>query len=377
MRYHVLKGTLKHISHIKIAVLILISIGIIGTGLLGVYHFKKGSSDGRLFIWKVTSEIINDFPLTGVGFDRFKSHYMNYQANYFAEHGEAKETLVADNTYYAFNEGLQFISENGLIGWILLILLFYFIFKVHIEKLHRYMHICLVTGLLATGVFAVFSYPMQILPIKLILTVLLALLVNLDSNKYTLFKKPKPYTSLIFKTCWVVLISIGLIKVFINTQSLDKGFKAWKNALLTYQYGDYKGAVEEYAEAYPILKKEGDFLMNYGKALSMNKQNSEAIQVLEEAKRYLNTTIIETTLGDAYKGTKEYNKAEITYKHAANMIPSRFYPMYLLAKLYNESGNKTKAFAMAKEILKKEIKIPSTAIKEIRAEMKKIVDTEK
>jgi hypothetical protein len=56
------------------------------------------------------------------------------------------------------------------------------------------------------------------------------------------------------------------------------------------------------------------------------------------------------------------------------MSPARFYPLYLLAKLYDESGQKEKAVALAKEVIKKEVKIESTAIKEIREEMRKIME---
>ena len=55
------------------------------------------------------------------------------------------------------------------------------------------------------------------------------------------------------------------------------------------------------------------------------------------------------------------------------MIPVRFYPLYLQAKLHEESGNKKKAVAMAKAILNKNIKVPSTAIREIKAEMEEII----
>ena len=55
------------------------------------------------------------------------------------------------------------------------------------------------------------------------------------------------------------------------------------------------------------------------------------------------------------------------------MSPARFYPLYLLAKLFDETGQQEKAVAMAKEVMKKEVKIESTAIKEIQEEMRKIV----
>jgi hypothetical protein len=56
------------------------------------------------------------------------------------------------------------------------------------------------------------------------------------------------------------------------------------------------------------------------------------------------------------------------------MVPSRFYPKYLLAKLYDETGQHEKAVTVAKELLSKEIKIESTAVKEIQEEMRKIIE---
>jgi hypothetical protein len=56
------------------------------------------------------------------------------------------------------------------------------------------------------------------------------------------------------------------------------------------------------------------------------------------------------------------------------MVPSRFYPKYLLAKLYDETSQHAKAVVTAKELLRKEIKIESTAVKEIQEEMRKVIE---
>ncbi len=376
-RYHFFKNTLKKITYIKRITVVLLVIAIISVGLFGAYHLKKGSADGRLFIWKVSTEIIKDNPVFGVGFDRFNAYYMNYQADYFAEHGETTEALVADNTYYAFNDWLQFTAENGLIGFLMLVIALFVLFKTEVNNKNNHFFLLIKGTILAIGIFALFSYPMQILPIKLILVILLALLAKLDKQKFSIIKidnNAKPYVLRVFKIAVCIVALIGLSKAIIYTQYLDKSFKTWKNAMSIYQYSDYEGAIKEYENAYSILKKNGDFLMNYGKALSMNKQNEEATQILEEAKKQLNTTIIETALGDSYKMLKQYKKAETAYQHAANMIPSRFYPNYLLAKLYEVSGQKEKAIAKANELITKEIKILSTAIKEIKIEMDKLLD---
>jgi len=376
-RYHYIKKGLKQITHTKKIALIVLIISILSVGLFGIYHFKKGSSDGRLFIWKVSSKIIKDNLVFGVGFDRFKAQYMNYQADYFAKHGETVEALVADNTYYAFNDWLQFVIENGLVGFLMLFIALFVLFKTEASNKNNHLFLLIKGTILAIGIFTLFSYPMQILPIKLILVILLAFLEKINKQKFSILKfdnTAKPYASRVFKITVCIVVLIGLSKAIIYTQYLDKSFKTWKNAMAIYQYGDYKGAINEYEKAYSILKKNGDFLMNYGKALSMNKQNKKAIQILNEAKQQLNTTIIETALGDSYKAVKQYKKAETAYQHAANMIPTRFYPNYLLAKLYEEIGQDDKAVLKAKELLNKDIKIQSTAIKEIKTKMKKLLN---
>ena len=56
------------------------------------------------------------------------------------------------------------------------------------------------------------------------------------------------------------------------------------------------------------------------------------------------------------------------------MNPSRFYPKYLLAKLYDETNQREKAIAVAKELLSKEVKVESTAVYEIQTEMNNILN---
>ena len=74
------------------------------------------------------------------------------------------------------------------------------------------------------------------------------------------------------------------------------------------------------------------------------------------------------------KATGEYMKAEEQYQLAAYTVPHKFYPLYLLAKLYEETGQNEKAVTIAREIMDKTVKIPSQAIEEIREEMQEILD---
>ena len=375
------KGFQKTTAKLHKIILMLLAIGILCVGLLGMYHYKKASSDGRAFIWKVTSEMIADNPIFGVGFDRFKAHYMNYQAHYFAVNGETYEALTADNTHYAFNEGLQFVSENGFLGLPLLLIVLLVLLQTITNESFKGEALLAKTGILTIGVFGCFSYPMQILPIKLVLVVLLVLLSNGATNSYNLkILTPSPSPGergtvgfIVNRVIIALLACMVMYQTFSYTQILKQGFTTWNNAMNYYQFGDYDAAVTAFETAYPIFKKEGDFLMNYGKTLSVAEELKKAILILEQAKKYQNNTIIATALGDSYKVSKQYGKAEASYMQAITMTPSRFYAPYLLAKLYDESGQKEKAVTVAQQILNKKIKVPSTAIEEIQQEMKQML----
>lgn len=373
-KYNVVKHFLKKTNRLKKGIILGLALAILAIGLTSIYYYKKDSANGRLFIWKITSKMIAEHPITGVGFDRFKTHYMNYQATYFKTHGENSYANLADNNQYAFNEFLQFFTENGIVGIFLLSYILYLLITPHVTKPNKEVYSIAMAICFAMGIFSCFSYPMQILPIKLVLIVVLSTIASL-SDKPSSFRYLNKRKN-IFKPV-ITIVLIGFVYLLgIKTVSIDRlnnGFKTWKQALITNSCGENEVSLILYAKAYPILNRNGDFLMNYGKILMIAKQNKKAIEILKEAQLYLNTTIIETALGDAYKDLAEYNKAETAYKKAYNMIPSRLYPLYLLAKLYKESADALKATTMANTVLNKEVKISSIAIKQIKTEMKKII----
>jgi hypothetical protein len=61
------------------------------------------------------------------------------------------------------------------------------------------------------------------------------------------------------------------------------------------------------------------------------------------------------------------------YLHASQIVPNRHYPLYLLMKLYQETRQIEKAKAMADTLLKKPVKVQSTAILEMQEEARKIL----
>lgn len=370
-----------------------------GCLLTSLYYLKKDSANGRLLIWDISLNMIKEKPIFGYGFDRFKANYMNYQASFFAKNPNADEAMVAGDTNYAFNEPLQLTVENGLVGLLIIIIILATVFssgkKVSpTERQHlvcrpdldistdkNYIVVIAKAGIISIIIFSLFSYPGQILPIKTSLVLYLATVANhpLQNNlyfqlsHYKLIPYTRHYVKLILIFAFLLLACAG--SILLHKQVL--AFKYWESANQYYKFGAYDACLQDFEKAYPLLKTNGDFLTNYGKALSEAEKPNNAIAILKQAEKSYPNTIVYTAIGNSYKALNLYTKAEQAYLYAWYMNPSRFYPKYLLVRLYNENGQKEKAVNVANELLHKRIKVESEAIREIKAEMNEIVKKDK
>ena len=98
-------------------------------------------------------------------------------------------------------------------------------------------------------------------------------------------------------------------------------------------------------------------------------------KVLKEAMEYSNDPMILNIIGKNYQAVGKYEKAEESLIRSTHRLPGRIYPYYLLAKLYAEPENQQpeKLKRMVEVVLTKEPKVQSTAVKEMRAEVKKLL----
>lgn len=126
--------------------------------LLSFYQLNKKSANGRLLIWKCTTEMIKDKPITGHGIGAFEAKYMDYQAAYFKAYPDSKFAMLADNVKHPFNEYLLVGVQFGIIGWIVLLVLLAFLIYCYLRNPSPEGYVALLT-LLSIGVFSFFSYP--------------------------------------------------------------------------------------------------------------------------------------------------------------------------------------------------------------------------
>ena len=162
--------------------------------------------------------------------------------------------------------------------------------------------------------------------------------------------------------------------LFIKSKvAIYKAFTDWKYANYFLATNSPQIAIETYEELYPALKREGMFLQQYGKALSLNGDHKKSVDILNQATAYGSDIYLYATLGDNYKALGQKEKAAAAYQKAIDMAPHKFFAPYLLATLHFETGDTARARQIAKKLLKKPVKVHSTAIDEIKQEMKNIL----
>lgn len=322
-----------------------------------LFVLKPDSARGRLFMWKITCRAIAEKPLTGYGIHNFAAAYGNAQETYFAAGDyEPWEERVAGSPEYAFNEYLQAAVELGIPLAVCLLVVVVLCLYRGVRK-GRY-GIC--GAILSLMIFSFSSYPLQ-LPVFIVTFggLLVACLSGADRWQ------------------WLGLaVSVGIIGGFRlkNDLQVERACREWMNARVLYNAGAYQSAEKEYGRLYPLLRDRASFLFEYGHGLHKQQQFSKSNRILKEALQRSCDPMILNVIGKNYQQMGDCLSAEDWFIRSTHRLPGRIYPYYLLAKLYAEPGFRQpdKFEKMKRMVLTKEPKVHSTAIRQMREEIKKI-----
>lgn len=335
-------------------VLIVSGLTLVAVGY-NLFQIKAASANGRLFMWKISSLAIAEKPLTGYGSGSFAAAYGRMQESYFAKGDySGTEELVAGSPEYAFNEYLQIAVEYGIP--VLVVLLSAIAFCLWKGIREKRIGIC--GGVISVLVFAFSSYPMQIPGFAVAFFFLLGACVVGCSRQAFLF--------------FLVIISVWGT-YYLKTNRYE-ACKEWNSAKMLYNIGAYQSAKEEYEKLYPDLKNRGAFLFEYGHCLHKLKEYDSSTKILEEAMEHTCDPMVLNIIGKNYQATGDYEKAEENLIRSTHRLPGRIYPYYLLAKLYAlpEFYSPEKLYYAVNVVLTKEPKVQSTAVREMREEVRKL-----
>ncbi len=343
---------------------------------VGLFYYKVDSSYGRLYIWKIACSVLNKHNVvSGIGFGYFNPVYMQAQENYFKNVPTSYYAEHADNVLCCFNDVLQALIELGLLGLIIIVILFFSVYKSTTTSSLQILSRTLKCSLLCILISSFFSYPHQIISIKVTVCICLALLSSLEAeNSITnIICKIKPYAKF-FLFC--VISGSGFLGI-IYTYKYGCALKSWKMA--NYYYSDYryKESLPFYDKAFQFFKYNGLFLNNFGKALSLAQKYEESNNVMMSAVMFNINTYSYTTIGHNYEKLNKVTLAEEFYWKAHWLTPAKDYPLYLLIKLYDKNGDSAKVLELGNYLLKKRQRIYSVAAEQMKSEVKNIINKHK
>lgn len=348
---------LKRYKYYKKGYVILLIFLIIAAYVL--FHQKKDSAIGRLLIWKVSTEMIKDKPITGHGYGAFQASYMDYQAEYFENNPYSKYSQLADNVKHPFNEFVKVTVEFGIIGLAILLSVILFVL-LQIMKSKSEIRPLVLSGLASFLVFACFSYPLQYVAIWLLLAFYFALI--LPSKEIRVKHTP---ISIIAR---VIVVIACTFSFFHLTKQIQAEIK-WKKIAVNSLRGNTEEMLPEYEKLYSTsIKRNPFFLYNYGAELNIANKFEQSTEILNECKKRFNDYDLQMLLADNYHKKGELEKAIQIYEHASNMIPCRFLSLYNLFELYRKNGRKNFALKYALEIINKKVKVDSSTVSFIKSQ---------
>lgn len=337
----------------------------------GIYHLKKDSADGRLFMWRITALAIEDSHLKGIGLGGFRAAYANAQMDYFKS-GEATATekIVAGSPEYAFNEYLQLFLEQGILGFMLFLMLSLHIIRSGIRNKQA----SAAGSFVSLSVFAFASYPYQLWQFPVAWVLLAATCTAYPCmNNYRMSRFN--WKQAFFLTLLSAVLFTTSIACFSRQKVFIQARKEWKRSQPLYTMKAYESVADEYMKLYPRLNHEPRFVFEYGVILNATGQREKADSIFTRGLKISSDPMFYNVKGRNHHEMGEYNKAEACYMNSTWLLPGRVYPYFLLTRLYADPFNyrPEKMQHAAKEVLEKEPKVYSRAIRDMQNEVKKVL----
>jgi len=363
----------------RLGLILLVSVLVVGA-VIGIYHLRPASVDGRMLLWKHGVKAMLEHPL-GVGLGKVGAAIGEVQADFYSANN-VDQALIdrADVPFYAFNEYIQIGVESGVLG----LVLFLALMVVVLMRAYKNKQYGVMGALVSLSVFAFFSYPFSVLPFLIVLVALLALgqVGQADETAHQPSKVfPVNHASMISKrqllrSLPVSLLCMGVIVAcLINRYPTLQAWRDWKDGKMLMNAHLFEDAAESMKPLYPYLNDQPEFLFDYARSLSKAGRFDESNRVLERCMAFSGDPMLYNVYGKNLAALHRYEAAKSAYEQAYNRVPNRLYPLYLLARLYVELGDTLGARHTAEKLYNHPIIAPSRAIEEMKDSLRVLVAT--
>lgn len=313
-----------------------------------IYLYKKDSANGRLLIWRVSTQMLANAPFTGHGAGSFRTDYIYQQSEYFSHHPDSPAQLLAGHPAYPYNEFLHIAVEEGIIGALLFLGILISLWRVP----DNFTQLSYKSLLLTLLIYSLFSYPADVFPLFIGYAICAGAIRGKPVTDFTLSPFVKKY----------LLFTPLLFIFFFNTKAIIT-YQQIKNKipfLLSDHELSKRTAINFLIPRYLTFRNIPYFMDIYAQWAFKNHNPQQNILILERAARTIPSVELYTDLGKLYQRAGKPEAAENCFIKSVYMIPHRLYPLCCLMEFYKSTGQPEKAVCIAKEIISRTVKNEST-----------------
>ncbi len=331
---------------------------------------KTDSSLGRFYIIKNTVQIIkNNFPNEITDFNLAYHHYIidKFSGTYLLN---TKENYLADNTFYANNDYLQFVAEFGIFG-LIGVTIFFLIAIPYILKNIRHHLVSnedyFITTFIPFLIGGFISYPFHnYYTIYLFSSLAVLRLLMLICNK----SQRKSHQRVM-----IGYIILSLLLLSVNEYSFYQSNKRMKEVSALEKIGQNNDALK----LLDLEIKSNGFqkanTLKFASLLAGFRLYDSSIKILLQNHNKCCSREFHLLLGDMYNFNDDSANAKVQYLNALYITPHKLVARNKLMLLYQKYQDTVKLKFWANEIIHTPLKIKSDEAETIQNEAKRLLES--
>lgn len=326
---------LKYSKSIKLAI---VFFWFVISAIALSFLLKQQSASGRTLIWKISLLNADKYFLSGVENSSFKANYLEWQSDYFQGMKNVKsEIYSAGDTYYAFNELLQFLVENGVLPTMTLSILVIYLIINKASGASQLFFAIIVFSSMAFYTFHVNA--INYLIVSAAATIKMPFnLMNIPIE----WKRLLPILKMSLATAILITIYFSYQQVLAND--------SWRHARYIKPFNEGE-SIKIYDSLSSKLSENGEYLLEYAVQLTSLSRYDKALDIAKKSTRKITTQSSFLTIGICNDSIGDKVAAEIYYTKAKYAVPSRDVPRFCLFNFYLRHKDSSKAILEAKELL--------------------------
>lgn len=339
---------IKQFSMLKRMLIAAVLLSLFSISAVGLYQFKKDSTEGRLLIAKLALQLGMEKPILGHGLGSFEQKYNLIQATYFERGGASeKEIFIANHVKTPYSEYLLIFVEGGIVSLVcfLAFLVALLIPNVAPQQKNKEYQTAY-AGILAFSVMALSNFVFAITAVIAVFVIYAAFLSSFETS----FSKSITLQRNHIVLSAIAMLLLGVTLSFNQLQVADAFMKVKKASYLIKK--------EKYEQAIQLLDNQKErlffsdqWLINYGWAYQCAGNYPSALEKYEIAEQYTSDPELFMDMTKCYVKLGKPDEAMQKCSTALHIVPNRIQPRYVLMNIFLEKKDTINAEKLAREII--------------------------